>query len=107
VAAQDAPAPELILIADGEAKVLLDGAPVALLRPGSFVGEMSFVSGGNAAASVVAGSAVSAFVVPKRALRALLASDPAIESAVLEALGRDMASKLPARRARGNGLCSP
>lgn len=99
LAAQDAPAPELILIAGGEARVLLDGEPVALLRPGSFVGEMSFVSGGNAAASVVAWSALTAFVVPKDALRALLASEPAIESAVLKAIGRDMASKLRARRA--------
>jgi CRP-like cAMP-binding protein len=95
---QDEPVPELILIAGGKAAVLLDEDPVATVGAGSFVGEMSFLNGGGATATVVALSALRLFVVAKPALCRLLKADPAAEAALLKAIGRDLTWKLSASR---------
>ena len=91
---QDRPVPELILIAQGRAAVLLDSQPVATVGGGSFVGEMSFLSGGGATATVVALSPLRLFVVAKPELCRLLKSDPCTEAALLKAIGRDLTLKL-------------
>jgi CRP-like cAMP-binding protein len=94
LAAEGEPVPELLFIAHGAAKVMVGAETIAVLQAGSFVGEMSFLSGGNASASVVAMNRVLLFAVAKSALDRLLVRDRGIETVMLRVIGRDLTEKL-------------
>jgi hypothetical protein len=98
---QDEPVPELYLIANGSAQVMIGSEIVASLPAGSFVGEMSLVRGGNASANVVAAGPCRLFAVAKPELAILLKHDHEIETAILRVIGRDMAVKLRAQSQSG------
>jgi CRP-like cAMP-binding protein len=94
---QAAPVPELLFIARGTAQVVVDGKLAAFLQPGSFIGEMSFMTGDNASATVIADTPMHLFVIAKEKLEALLKGDRSIETAILRVIGRDLTSKLAIR----------
>jgi cyclic nucleotide-binding protein len=91
---ENEPVPELLLITNGTARVMVAQETVAFLQAGSFIGEMSFMRGGNASANVVAAGPLRLFVIDKPALASLLHHDHDIESAILRVIGRDLAGKL-------------
>jgi hypothetical protein len=91
---QDRPVPELLFIARGTAKVMVGTDVIALLQMGSFIGEMSFMSGGNACATVVGVGRVRIFAITKSALDSLLQRDHQIETAILRVIGQDLTLKL-------------
>jgi hypothetical protein len=86
--------PELVLICDGQAVVNVHGATVAHLRGGAFVGEMAFVSGNPASASVVIEQPTRAFVFDIKDLRKLVENDDLVAVAIHRVIGRDLAQKL-------------
>src|SRR4029450_9793427 len=51
---EGAPVPALMLLAAGQVSVHVGDQPVARMGPGSFIGEMAFLSGGTASATVTA-----------------------------------------------------
>lgn len=85
---------ELVLICDGQAIVDVNGAIVASLRNGAFVGEMAFVSGKPASATVIVEQPTKAFVFDMARLRKLVESDELVAVAIHRVVGRDLASKL-------------
>lgn len=91
---QDQSLDQLILLLDGEAEVYAGGQHRATLRPGDFAGEMSFVTGKPASASVVTKSPVDYLVWRRRDLEALYQRDPRLKDAMQGVLGADMARKL-------------
>lgn len=86
--------PELVLICDGQAVVNVHGTTVAHLRGGAFVGEMAFVSGNPASATVVIEQPTRAFVFDIASLRKLVEKDDLVAVAIHRVIGRDLAKKL-------------
>lgn len=83
----------LTVIAEGEARVVVDGETVSTLGAGQFVGEMSFVTGEPACARVVAGDCRCVHW-PRDGLRKLLGERPEVRAALQDVIGTDLASKL-------------
>lgn len=84
----------LMVIGSGLAEVWVDGAKVAELRPGRFVGEMGFLLDQPTSASVVAVEPTEYLAWEKPALRGLVAACPEIGGVLQQTLGSDLASKL-------------
>ncbi len=89
-----APAEHLLLISRGQADVYLDGAVLAQLVQGRFVGEMGFMSGEPASADVVAADAVRYFSWKTSALKKLMAESTFFDRYLTAALGHDVVTKL-------------
>jgi hypothetical protein len=91
---QGKPVEELVLLCAGSAFVEVDDKPVARLHAGTFCGEMAFISGEPASATVTVHQPVRAFVFDMEKLRALGDEDELVASAIHHAIGRDLAHKL-------------
>jgi len=90
---------ELVLMCNGQAAVEAQGHVVAHLRGGAFVGEMAFVSGKPASATVTVEQPSRAFVFNMERLRKLVATDELVAVAMHRVIGRDLADKLAAKNA--------
>src|SRR6266850_6989431 len=88
------PVPELFVMADGMAKVEVNGDIVALVRSGSFVGEMSFLTGAPACATVTTVGPCQIFSIAKHRLARLLVDDAELRTAIHRTIGRDLVYKL-------------
>jgi NTE family protein len=86
----------LFLIVDGFARVLVEDRPVARLRRGDVIGEMSLVSGEPRSATVVAAVPTTALELSRYGVAALIAEQPRI----LENLTRILSDRLAATTAR-------
>lgn len=95
---QHTPVARLHVLAQGQASVVVDGKPVAGVHPGGIVGEMSFLSGAPASATVTVTQAVRAFAIDSAALQALLAGDDELQAQFHHALGAELAGKVLALR---------
>ncbi|MEQ1864935.1 MAG: cyclic nucleotide-binding domain-containing protein [Micropepsaceae bacterium] len=91
------PVAELVLICNGQAVVEAQGNVVAHLRGGAFVGEMAFVSGNPASATVTVEHTTRAFVFDMEKLRKLVETDDLVAVAIHRVIGRDLAQKLQLR----------
>ena len=88
---------ELVLICEGHATVDVHGKIVAQLHSGAFVGEMAFVSGKPASATVIVEQPTRAFVFDMARLNKLVTSDEHVAMAIHRVVGRDLAAKLQLR----------
>jgi CRP-like cAMP-binding protein len=88
------PVSELYVVAEGMAKVEVNGDIVALVQPGSFVGEMSFLTGAPACATVTTVGPCRIFSISKTRLSKLLAVDEELRTAIHRTMGRDLVYKL-------------
>jgi hypothetical protein len=88
------PVGHLILICRGRAAVEAGSERIATLHGGAFVGEMAFLSGNPASATVTVEEPIHAFVFDVAKLSALARSNDAIAGDVHRAVGRDLARKL-------------
>jgi hypothetical protein len=96
------PGAELFFIAQGSARVMSGYNLVSILHSGAIVGEKSFISGGNASATVVAETSLRVFVVNKLALHALMKHNHGTGMAILKTIGRDLTTKLRIAHARSD-----
>lgn len=87
---------ELVLLMDGEVIVRKDGHELARLGRGSFVAEMSFVTGDAASADVIADGTVRARVWPQEKLARLEQLNPLLMIKLQKILSRDLSSKVKA-----------
>lgn len=94
MAREGEPLAEVMLVYNGSVSVEVGGSEVARLRDGSFIGEMSFISGGEATASVKALEETRYLSWPKRELRALLNRNPSMRFAMQTILSTDLMKKL-------------
>ncbi|MCX6139831.1 MAG: cyclic nucleotide-binding domain-containing protein, partial [Candidatus Kapabacteria bacterium] len=100
---QGSPVVRILIISDGAAQVEIDGTTVAYCRNGDFVGEMAFVSGNPASATVTTVKETRYLMWRFEDLRDLLEKHPDIKSALqtvfsknlIEKLGRDIKDPTP------------
>jgi len=88
------PVSELYVVAEGMAKVEVNDDIVALVQPGSFVGEMSFLTGAPACATVTTVGPCRIFSISRTRLSKLLAVDEELRTAIHRTMGRDLVYKL-------------
>ena len=88
------PTNSLILLCDGEASVIVHNNQVATLYPGSFIGEISFLSGGNATATVMAANQIKLFIWDKKPLTKLLDSNDELNNELKKILSIDLVAKI-------------
>ena len=94
LARQGEAVPELMLISNGAAKVEIDGRQVAELRDGQLVGEMSFVTGGPATATVTTTETTQLLGFPKDELQGLLRRNPTLRYRIGTVLSAEISRKL-------------
>jgi CRP-like cAMP-binding protein len=85
---------QLIVLVSGRVKVEVDGKTLAELRPGCFVGEMSFVSGQTPKADVVAMVPTRTVSWQDEVLRKLFDTNAELGAAVEQVIGEDLVAKL-------------
>jgi hypothetical protein len=89
---------DVMLVHSGRAVVEDAGRAKAQVRPGQFIGEMSFVTGEPASATVRVTEPARCLCWRQEDLRGMLARNPSIRFALASVLGVDLSRKL--RRAR-------
>jgi hypothetical protein len=91
---------DVMLIYNGLVQVESDGQTLALLKDGSFIGEMSFITGGDATATVKAIEPTRYLSWSKENLRKLLNRNPSMRFAMQTVLSTDLTKKLMYRPTR-------
>lgn len=84
----------LTLLYNGEVVIERDGEEVGRVRDGSMIGEMSFLQGGGATASVTSTRPCRYVVWPKEKLRQLLKRNPSLDIAMRHVFSMDLTRKL-------------
>ncbi len=77
---------EAFVIADGEAEVAVDGRQLAVLGPGSVVGEMAVLDGGPRTATVAAVTPLRLFAFDSSVFTTLLDNVPLVARRVLSGM---------------------
>ncbi len=96
----------LYFLLDGQVRVQLDGRELARLTKGSFVGEMSLLSGDTAAADVVALGPVRLRAWPLPYLHELPGQQPLLWSQVQSVIGYDIVEKIRRSSAQGGAAAA-
>lgn len=86
---------ELVYLLEGKATVLRDARSIQV-QPGTFLGEIAFVSGGNATADVLLAPGSRYIAWPVDRLGALLTRDDQIDITLRGLINHDLARKLSA-----------
>lgn len=94
LAAQDQPVSHLVMIYNGEVAIEKEGQEVTHLRDGTMIGEMSFLRGGNATATVRVARPTRYVAWPQEDLRKMLRRNPTMDIAMKSVLSADLINKL-------------
>ena len=94
LASEQDPVDSVMLIYNGRAVVTSKGVEMARLKDGNFVGEVSFITGGMASATVSALEPTRYVSWAKKDIRALLQRNPSMASAMQRVLSTDLSKKL-------------
>ena len=97
LAVEQKPLDNVMLIYNGHVGVETKGIQVAKLKDGNFIGEVSFISGGMATATVRALEPTRYIAWPKKAISDLLDRNPSMRFAVQAMLSTDLSKKLSHR----------
>ncbi|WP_194953888.1 Crp/Fnr family transcriptional regulator [Sphingopyxis solisilvae] len=93
-------APSLFYLAEGQATIRRDGVDVGRLMDGALIGEATVLDGTHATGTVALASNARLWFVPAAALRAYLAANPDIASALHEGFARALRGKLASANTR-------
>ena len=93
-------APSLFYLAEGKATILRDGVEIGKLSDGALIGEATVLDGTHATGTVLLGTNARLWFVPAAALRAYLAANPGIASALHEGFARALRGKLASANTR-------
>ena len=91
------PIDSVMLIYNGQVSVETNGQEVAKLKDGNFIGEVSFITGGAATATVRALQPTRYIAWPKEAISHLLNRNPSMSFAMQSLLSTDLSKKLMRR----------
>lgn len=91
---ENQPVGELILLCSGWAEVYVRNEMVALIGPGSFIGEIAFTTGRTATATVTVTERSRVLALDQQKLRALCKQDKQIASAIYHLVGGGLADKM-------------
>ncbi len=90
----------LMLVYDGTATIHLDGRPLTYIRDNSFIGEMSFLTGNPASATVKAATNMRLITWRKAELYDLMAKEPELKAGLQTLFSYDLAGKLSKQNIR-------
>lgn len=85
---------DLLYVADGVARIESGGRIIAVCGPGDYLGEMSFLSGEPATATVIAAKPMRVLAFDQQRLHVAVASDAGIHRAMEAGLNRNLVGKL-------------
>ncbi|MBK8083642.1 MAG: cyclic nucleotide-binding domain-containing protein [Devosia sp.] len=88
------PVESVLYIADGVAQISSADRLIAICRPGDYLGEMSFLTGSAASATVTAVSPIRALAFDQRRLHQAIEADVSIRRAMEAGLNRNLVGKL-------------
>jgi hypothetical protein len=91
---QDAPLDALYFLLSGRANVVINNKDVAFLEKGSFVGEIAYLTGNPATATVVIDEPSRALEFSRMRMAKVTAGDDQINGIIYQLLGRDLAMKM-------------
>ena len=91
---------DLLLISEGEAAVFLGGRIAQRLKRGKFVGEIGFLNGEPATATVMAVTPLRCLSWNAAELRRFLERHPEVRSVFHAAVGKDLAEKIASHKVR-------
>jgi hypothetical protein len=94
LATEKKPIDSIMLIYNGQVAVESNGKEVAKLKDGNFIGEVSFITGGAATATVKALQPTRYVAWPKEAISQLLNRNPSMRFAMQAMLSTDLSKKL-------------
>lgn len=94
LAREGEPLPELALLARGAARVEIGGRPMAELRDGHWIGEMSFLTRQPASATVTLSQPTRYLAWSQPELAALFRGNPSMRLVVTQALSGELSRKL-------------
>lgn len=97
---------DLIYVASGRATVLRDGAQIAEISEGSFIGEITCLTGAPATATVVVSGRMRCFRIPAETLRSHVQGRPGTLEHLERAFGADLRRKLERSGERVVGMGS-
>jgi hypothetical protein len=84
----------LVFMCSGMAKVTIGGREIAKLIPGNFVGEVAFLTGKPATATVIAETDLRTVSFPKDKLNEFMAGESEVAGLIYQLLGRELAAKM-------------
>ena len=84
----------LKLVYNGEVEIERDGARIAVARDGTLIGEMSFIQGGPATATVRVARPTRYLSWQRKPLRQMLMRNPTMDMAMKTVFSADLARKL-------------
>lgn len=88
------PVTRLLFLAEGEARVTLEGETLASITPGGFVGEIAALTGAAASATVTAHSELRVFVIQSESLNRLCQSNDQLRISLFQSIGAELGQKL-------------
>lgn len=91
---QDAPVDSLYFLCSGRASVAVDGTFVTSLEKGSFIGEIAYLTGNPATATVTIEETSRLLAFSKMRIAKVVSADEQISGIVYQLLGRDLANKM-------------
>ncbi len=91
---QDAPVDALYFLCSGRANVEVNGSLLTYLEKGSFIGEIAYLTGNPATATVVIDEPARILVFSKMRMAKVVAADSQINAIIYQLLGRDLAMKM-------------
>jgi CRP-like cAMP-binding protein len=94
LAEEDQPLDMLFFICEGSAGVTISGRNISQLEKGNFIGEVAFLTGRPATATVIAGDGLRALVFEKAALNKLFSKEAEVAGLIYQLLGRELAHKI-------------
>jgi CRP-like cAMP-binding protein len=84
----------LFFMCSGKANVTIGGRGISHLVPGNFVGEVAFLTGKPATATVIAETDVRTVSFSKEKLNQFIAGESEVASLIYQLLGRELADKM-------------
>ncbi|MCA0434009.1 MAG: cyclic nucleotide-binding domain-containing protein [Proteobacteria bacterium] len=102
---QDAPVDALFFLCRGRANVEVNGSFVTYLEKGSFIGEIAYLTGNPATATVTIEEPSRLLAFSKMRMAKVVAADEQISGIVYQLLGRDLAMKM--RRTNTRRVLTP
>ena len=91
---QDAPVDALYFLCSGRANVEVNRSLVTYLEKGSFIGEIAYLTGNPATATVVIDESSRVLAFSRMKLAKVVAADSQINGIIYQLLGRDLAMKM-------------
>jgi CRP-like cAMP-binding protein len=91
---QDAPLDSMFFLLQGRATVSINQSFVTYLEPGSFIGEIAYLTGNPATAHVVIEEESRLLVLNKVRIAKMMAADEHLSGVLHQVLGKDLAMKM-------------